>query len=104
MTERVKESDLVLPALRLMTERPDGFITTADLISGLEQVFQPAGQDAKIIDGRNDSHFSQKVRNLVSHRASPSNFICKGYADYLSDREGLQITPQGKALFEKIAA
>ena len=102
--DRIKESDLVIPALRIMSEQPGGFVPTTKLIQELEEIFQPGGQDSEIIEGRGDTYFSQKVRNLISHRGSPSNFICKGYAEYFSDREGLKITPEGQALLAQIAA
>lgn len=104
MTDRVKESDLIIPALRIMSEQPGGFASTTKLIQELEEIFHPGGQDSEIIDGRSDTYFSQKVRNLISHRDAPSNFICKGYAEYIADQEGLKITPEGQALLEQIAA
>lgn len=103
MTGRVRESDLVIPALRIMSEQPGGFITTTQLIQELEEVFNPKGDDAQFLDGRNDTYFSQKVRNLISHRSQSNNFIHKGYAEYLADREGLKITQLGEALLEQIS-
>ncbi len=93
---RVRESDLVAPALRLAAAKPDGFISTADLIPALEELFQPAGRDADILEGRSDTIFSQKVRNLISHRKT--NFIASGYADYHEEQRGITITPEGRAL------
>lgn len=93
---RIRESDLVAPALRLAAERKDGFISTADLIPALEELFQPNGRDADILDGRSDTVFSQKVRNLISHRKT--NFIAAGYAEYDEERKGIVITPNGRAL------
>lgn len=98
----VHESDLVLPTLRIMSERPDGFITTADLIPELEDIFNPSGHDAQIIAGRADTYFSQKVRNLVSHRNSPNSFIANGYAEYISRRRGLRILDAGRELLKKL--
>ena len=95
-TGRIRESDLVSPALRLAAERADGFINTADLIPALEELFQPSGRDVDILDGRSDTVFSQKVRNLVSHRKA--NFIAADYADYDEERKGIAITPKGRAL------
>ncbi|QNS16024.1 hypothetical protein [Mannheimia bovis] len=43
-------------------------ITTTELIRELEELMNPTGNDADILCGRNDSKFSQKVRNLVSHK------------------------------------
>ncbi len=63
---RIKENMLILPALYIIKRR--GRATTSDLIKDLTIVFNPDGEDAKILAGRNDTKFSQKVRNLVSHR------------------------------------
>ncbi len=99
---RICESDLVLPALRLMAERPGGFIGTSDLIAELAEVFNPTGMDAQIIPGRSDTYFSQKVRNLVSHRNAANSFIANGYAEYVGRRRGLRITDAGRELLERL--
>lgn len=44
-----------------------GSLTTAELIEILREKMRPNGHDVKIIKGRNDDYFSQKVRNLKSH-------------------------------------
>ena len=92
----VHESDLTLPTLRLLNSAPDGFLETTDLIAKLESLFNPAGKDAEIIEGRQDTYFSQKVRNIISHRTSPTNPIAKGLIDYHSDAKGLKITDAGR--------
>lgn len=97
---QVCESDLVLPALRFMAERKGGFIATSDLILELESLFNPTGKDAEIIAGRSDTHFSQKVRNLVSHKTN--NFIAHGYAEHDATRHGLRITDAGRDLIKKL--
>lgn len=99
---RVCESDLVVPALRFMSERKDGFITTTELIAELEALFNPAGRDAEIIEGRSDTYFSQKVRNLISHKKASNNFIANGYAVHDTKRRGLRITDEGRALLSKL--
>ncbi len=101
--ERIRESDLVVPALRLMSERPDGFISTADLIAELSEVFNPAGRDAQIIEGRSDTYFSQKVRNLISHRHGVNSFVAQEYADYDEERKGLRNTQAGRDPLAKLA-
>lgn len=100
--ERVTEPDLVIPALRIMSTRPDGFILTSDLIVELEHVFNPTGRDAEIIPGRSDTYFSQKVRNLISHRTNANSFISNGYADYDDERRGLSITESGRDLLRRL--
>lgn len=99
---RVCESDLVLPALRLAASRKDGFIETSDLILELQDLFNPSGRDAEIIPGRSDTFFSQKVRNLVSHRKGENSFIANGYAEYDAKRRGLRITEPGVKLLKTL--
>ena len=62
---RITEPDLILPALYIINRIPG--ITTSDLIQELREIFSPTGEDAVILQGRNDDKFSQIVRNLVSH-------------------------------------
>ena len=99
---RVRESDLVLPTLRFMTERKDGFIRTTELIEELRALFNPTGRDAEIIEERSDDFFSQKVRNLVSHRKGENSFIANGYAKYDGTQHGLQITAAGQELLRRL--
>lgn len=88
----VTESELVLPALWLMNRKTDGFIETSELIRELTNIIQPIGIDAEILDGRNDTYFSQKVRNLKSHKTFERN----GYAtDVLN---GFRITDIGRMI------
>ena len=51
----------------------------------------PSGLDAKILNGRSDTYFSQKVRNLKSHDTLVRQNYATNYAD------GFQITPTGIA-------
>lgn len=62
---RITEPDLILPALYVIDGHPG--ITTGELIIELRSIFNPIGEDAEILSGRNDDKFSQIVRNLVSH-------------------------------------
>lgn len=64
---RISENELILPSLFLMSLRSDGCITTTELIKELTALLKPTGEDAQILAGRNDTKFSQKVRNLKSH-------------------------------------
>ena len=79
-------------------------MTTSEIIGALEARFRPTGEDAQILDGRSDTKFSQKVRNLVSHRGSPSSLVGRGYAQYDAIRPaGFRITPAGRALLQSAA-
>ena len=62
---RIEEKMLILPALYVIKRR--GKATTTDLINDLTIAFNPTGEDAQILSGRNNTKFSQKVRNLKSH-------------------------------------
>lgn len=92
---RIKESDLYYPTMKHLAKAEDGFLPTSDLISRLEKELKPVGKDADIIEGRGDTYFSQKVRNIISHKDSPANPIYKGWVIYDSARGGLQITQKG---------
>ena len=100
---RVKESDLALPALRFVSEREEGFLSTTDLIQELEELFNPTGKDAEIIEGRADTYFSQKVRNLVSHRDHGNSIIARGYAEHDFEKEGVRITDKGRELLAALS-
>lgn len=101
--ERVHERDLVVPALRLAAGRSDGFISTSDLVRELQQIFNPTDRDNEIIQGRSDTYFTQKVRNLISHRHSPNSFIANYFAEYDSQRQGIRITDAGRRLLEQLS-
>ena len=88
-TERITESQLVLPSLYLMVNHK-GKITTSQLIEELTVLMRPEGLDAEILNGRNDTYFSQKVRNLKSH----DTFDKDGLATYTGN--GFSITPKGR--------
>lgn len=100
MAGRIRERDLIIPALRAAAARPGGYILTSDLIQVLEDEFQPEGRDAEILDGRHDSHFSQKVRNLISHREASTSMFKKGYAEYT--RDGILITDAGRLFLDQM--
>jgi len=78
---RITEEQLILPALYLMDISPSKSITTTAMKEALVVIFKPTGDDNAIIGGRNDTFFTQKVRNLKSHDTLEN----LGYATY-SDR------------------
>lgn len=92
----ITEGQIRNAALRALAATPTGFLTTEQLISTLEMHFLPTGTDAEILNGRSDTHFSQKVRNLVSHREQSTSLEARGLATYDAIREGWQITVVGR--------
>ena len=91
MGHTVTESELVLPSLFIMSTKKDGCVSTSELIERLTDIFKPTGLDAMILEGRRDTYFSQKVRNLKSH----STFSRYGYAEDIY--QGFRITEKGRA-------
>lgn len=91
---RITESELVLPSLYLMTLNPQGTISTSELIQLLTKILKPKGVDAQILSNRNDTYFSQKVRNLKSH----DTLTKYGYANYSNGT--YSITIKGRELVE----
>ena len=87
--KRIREEDLLVPALYEIYIH-DGKLTTGQLIKVLTEVFNPTGEDAEILFGRRDTRFSQKVRNLISHKK-----IYPKYADYEDTSSLLTINETG---------
>lgn len=98
----VRESDLLIPTLRILAASPNGFAATSTLIARLEDYFSPSGIDAATLQGRSDSHFSQKVRNLVSHRTNSTGLEARGWAVYDQQRQGWTITQNGRELLNQV--
>jgi len=95
------ESDLIIPALNYLLLNKDSGLTTSQLIKLLSEELEISGRDTELLTRRNDTYFSQKVRNLVSHRTLAN----KGLATYSSvGQDGLhKITEVGeKYLLENI--
>lgn len=88
--KRFTEEDLINPALYEIYIG-GGQLTTSELIHALTNTLKPQGEDAEKLFGRNDSRFSQKVRNLISHKK-----IYPEYVDYDSDKSLLVINNAGK--------
>lgn len=91
---RYTESDLVIPVLRLLAEKVDG-APTEYLIKKLQIKLKPKDKDARIIKGRRDNYFSQKVRNLKSH----NTLARKGLATYKNGT--FKITKMGRQYLGK---
>lgn len=85
--------DLWKYALLIMSIQPNGEIATATLIDKLPEYIALSAKHLATNKNRRDSKFSQRVRNLKSHKTSKSNFIYKGYAEAI--KGGFRITPQG---------
>lgn len=87
-------SDLWKYALLIMAERPDGTASTADLITRLPHYIDIPEHMRALLAGRLDKKFSQRVRNLKSHKAAKTNFIYRGFAEDIEG--GFKITEKGR--------
>lgn len=96
---RISERDLILPTLHLLGAEGIDELSTTQLIAQLRGILRPEGQDAEILANRNDDHFSQKVRNLRSHKSLQNT----GFITY--QRRGnngyWRLTDMGRAYLEK---
>ena len=61
------ESELIPVALKIILNKPNG-IETKDLIIELRNLMSPGCEDLEMLSNRNDDKFSQKVRNIKSHK------------------------------------
>lgn len=100
---RIAEGDLRRPTLEVLARAKGGWVSTTDLINILDAEFDPRGLDARTLGGRYDSYFSQKVRNMISHRKGSTSFVARGFVEYVKvdGVGGLRITRLGRALLRK---
>ena len=98
----ISESELILPTLMLLERSSEG-LNTSQLIEQLTGTLHPTGDDMRILSGRNDTRFSQKVRNLKSHdtlrglatsatgRNQPSRITEEGRTLYATHKDSLDV-------------
>ncbi len=79
---RYTEAQIRDEACKELLATPGHRLTTSQLIRRLQTKLTPAGKDAQIALNRSDTYFSQKVRNLVSHRNQSTGLEYRGIADY----------------------
>lgn len=72
----ITEKELILPSLQVISDSGDG-ISTSDLIVELRKKVQLSPEDMEILQWRKDDKFSQKVRNLVSHKTLEKEWYVK---------------------------
>lgn len=95
MPYRISEREQILPSLYLMNQQPNGRISTSLLIYQLTIMMRPKGMDAAILSDRQDTYFSQKVRNLKSHDTLSKLGVATNVYG------GFMITPYGKIYLQQ---
>lgn len=92
---QITEKELILPTLYLLSKEKNNYISTSELIVKLTDIMHPTGVDAEILKNRNDTHFSQKVRNLKSHDTLTKN----DFAIY--EKNGYILSDAGRIYLEE---
>jgi|TARA_Y100000294_G_C8558617_1_gene338121 RNA polymerase sigma factor (sigma-70 family) len=92
------ESEILPVAVKVIKNSPSG-IDTKDLIKKLRTELKPDGEDTIVLINRMDDKFSQKVRNLRSHKTLEKKnlaifkddkyFITEKGSDYLNQTKSL---------------
>ena len=91
--DRISESDLTIPALLVVRDQPTGQLSTTKLIAELRKAMKLSPGDEEMLEGRQDDHFSQIVRNIKSHKGTPGNLLTEGFLENI--RGGFKITEAG---------
>jgi hypothetical protein len=86
-------NDLWKYALLIMSIRPNGEISTIDLIEEMSNYVKRSEHQMAANESRKDSKLSQIVRNLKSHQTSKNNFIYRGFAEDVEG--GFKVTTRG---------
>ncbi len=96
---RIKERDLIAPALRIIAEFGDAEfgLESAVLAKKLRESLQPSQDDLEILEGRKDDRLSQVIRNLVSHRTLEKKGLAKYRKGTAYTRGSYVLTDLGKA-------
>jgi hypothetical protein len=92
-----KEEQVRIEAMKQLLHAPGCRLSTSQLIDRLSAKLPLSGTDAQIAYKRSDTYFSQKVRNLVSHRNQSTGLQARGLADYDGACESWTLTKQGRS-------
>ena len=79
-----------------------GQMDTTTLISELMVLLSPDGSDLESYNGRNDTIFSQTVRNLRAH--IPSTKGLQKYFDVAKGDDGIKLSDYGQNMYEMISS
>lgn len=77
---------------------PSGSMSISELIGRLSGQMSLDADDLKILNDRNDTKFSQKVRNTVSHIKNATSLENQGLAVYNKSSESWTLTPLGRSV------
>ena len=90
--EKVNDYNLIAPAINTIYSQNTQFVSTSKLIDCLRTVSLIPSEDKKILMNRSDDKFSQKIRNLISHK------VLENYNLAEISKNKIELTNHGKRL------
>jgi len=88
--DTINDLNLVPPALIVANYKSREKISTSKLISEIRSISEIPNEDKQILKDRSDDKFSQKVRNLISHK------ILEKYNLAILSKNNIELTKHGK--------
>ena len=90
--DKISDNNLVAPALLTIFEEPEKKISTTKLLKNLRTKFILPINELKVLRGRKDDIFSQKVRNINSHKTLEKINLAYSKDKYISlSKEGIEV-------------
>ena len=90
--EKVTDYNLIAPAIKIINSQNKNTITTSKLINDLKLMSIIPEDEKSILKNRSDDKFSQKIRNLISHKVLENYNLAK------SSKNKIELTNHGKRL------
>lgn len=98
---RVSESDVAIATVKYLDGVVGKTATIRQIKNALPNYLNLSDADRVQSDTRpNEELWEQQVRNIVSHRTTPGNFICEGRLAHWPRR--LSLTPAGEVYAKKL--
>ena len=90
--EKVNDYNLIAPAVNTIYSQNAHFVSTSKLIDKLRKNSSIPNEEKEILKNRSDDKFSQKIRNLISHK------VLENYNLAASSKNQIELTSHGKRL------
>lgn len=90
--EKVTDYNLIAPAIITINSENTKIISTSKLINNLRLISIVPQEEKQILKNRSDDKFSQKIRNLISHKVLEKYNLAK------SSKNKIELTNHGKRL------
>ena len=100
--ERTTEYEMSLAVLRYLRHQPYGEAGQEELRAAIPHYIDLSDGDMDDSPTRpGEQRWEQIVRNILSHKASPNNFVNLGYLEHVPGG-GLRMTPEGYEFISKL--